>query len=84
MSQAKNEIKMFIIDEDFDRGALRSFAFGRNTRPLLAIQRIMQALLRLSCSLTSDLNFAILKITRIYYSCLRGPAWFAIVKIIWR
>ena len=39
---------MFIIDEDFDRGALRSFAFGRNTRPLLAIQRIMQALLPVS------------------------------------
>ena len=48
MSQAKNEKKMFIIDEDFDRGALRSFAFGRNTRPLLAIQRIMQALLPVS------------------------------------
>jgi hypothetical protein len=41
-------IKMFIIDEDFDRGALRSFSFGRNTKPALAIQRILQALLPVS------------------------------------
>ncbi|MBZ7673760.1 winged helix-turn-helix transcriptional regulator [Klebsiella grimontii] len=40
---------MFIIDDDdFDRDSLRSFSFGRNTKPLLATERIFNALLPVS------------------------------------
>lgn len=42
---------MVIIDDDFDRGSLRSFSFGRNTKPALAVQRIFQALLPVSTPL---------------------------------
>lgn len=35
---------MFIIDDNFDSGSLRSFSFGHNTKPLLTIKRILDAL----------------------------------------
>lgn len=79
---------MFIVDDDFDRGALRSFSFGRNTKPILAVQRIMQALLPVSTPLElqpdNRFDFLMLKITRIYCFCSREPAWCAMMKIIWR